>query len=130
MFKHKELEYVLLPYLEIGMYEPKSGTSNEVVVVNFYVKEEEVLDDLKTFIDYMPLKKIVDVTTSDYSDSEGRYSVYIELFLDGNVWEEIMRIVLELGMVSGLENWKVKLYKKESKDIKISDVTDMFAKTK
>jgi hypothetical protein len=128
MFKYKDLEYVLLPYAEIGMYEPKSGTSTEMVVFNFYTKEEEVLKELKTFISYMPIDSLVDVSSSDYSDTEGRYIVYVELFLNKDTWMDMMRIILELGMSSGLDNWKVKIYKKESKKINIDDLKKLFEK--
>jgi len=128
MFKHKDLEYVLFPYLEVGMYDPKSGKNSEMLVVNFYVKEEDVLSDMKSFINYMPLTQLVDVTTIDYSDTEGRYTVYIELFLNDKTWDDIMRILLELGMVSGLDNWKVKIYKQESKKIDINDIKTYFEK--
>lgn len=128
MFKHKDLEYVLLPYLEVGMFEPKSGTNAEMAVVNFYVKEEDVLSDMKSFINYMPLTQLVDVTTIDYSDTEGRYTIYIELFLNDKTWTDIMRIILELGMVSGLDSWKVKIYKQESKKVNIEDIKKYFEK--
>lgn len=128
MFKHKDLEYVLLPYLEVGMFDPKSGTNKEMVVVNFYVKEEDVLSDMKSFINYMPITQLVDVTTIDYSDTEGRYTIYIELFLNEKTWDDIMRILLELGMVSGLDKWKVKIYKQESKKIDINDIKTYFEK--
>jgi len=129
MFKHKDLEYVLLPYLEVGMYEPKSGTNSEMVVVNFYVKEEDVLKDIRNFVNYMPLKQLVDVTTIEYSDGDGRYSVYIELFLNEQTWTDIMRILLELGMASGLDNWKMKIYKQDSKKVDINDVRQFFEKS-
>lgn len=128
MFKHKDLEYVLLPYMEVGMFEPKSGTNKEMVVVNFYVKEEDVLVDMKNFINYMPITQLVDVTTIDYSDTEGRYTIYIELFLNEQTWADLMRVLLELGMVSGLDNWKVKIYKQESKKINIDDIKKFFEK--
>ena len=128
MFKHKDLEYVLLPYIEVGMFEPKSGTNKEMVVVNFYVKEEDVLVDMKNFINYMPITQLVDVTTIEYSDTEGRYTIYIELFLNEQTWADLMRVLLELGMVSGLDNWKVKIYKQESKKINIDDIKKFFEK--
>jgi len=126
MFKYKDLEYVLLPYAEIGMYEPKSGTSAEMVVFNFYTKEEEVLKELKSFISYMPIDSLVDVSSSDYSDTEGRYVVYVEFFLNKDTWKDIMRVILELGMSSGLENWRIKIYKKESKRVSIEDIKKIF----
>ena len=128
MFKHKDLQLVLLPYLEVGMFEPKSGSNKEMVVINFYVKEEDVLKDMKSFINYMPLEQLVDVTTTEYADEEGRYIIYIELFLNEQTWNGIMRVLLELGMVSGLDEWKVKLYKQESKKINIDDVKKYFEK--
>lgn len=124
MFKNKELEYVLTPYVEVGMFEPKSGTSSEMVVVSMGVREEQCLPDIKTFINYMPLKGLVDVTTTDYSNEDGEYTIFVELFLDENTWGDILRLVYEMGVVSGLDKWKMRMYKKKEKQITIDEIAE------
>ena len=124
MIKNKELEYVLKPSIEIGMFEPKSGTSKEIVVVNMAVREEACLKDIRTFISYMPLKGLVDVTTSDYSNEDGEYTIFVELFLDKGTWNDIMRLVYEMGTVSGLKEWKMRVYKKHEKTVTIDQISE------
>lgn len=124
MFKNKELEYVLTPTVEVGMFEPKSGTSAEMVVVSMAVREEQCLPDIKTFINYMPLKGLVDATTTDYTNEDGEYSIFIELFLDENTWDDILRLVYEMGVVSGLDTWKMRVYKKKEKKITIEEIAE------
>ena len=50
-----------------------------VIVVNFFVKEENVLSGIQDYIEYIPLKTFISVSTSNYVDEDGFYLVYIEI---------------------------------------------------
>ena len=47
------------------MFNPKSGSDNDILVVNFFVKEESVLNSISTFIEYMTLNTYIATSHSN-----------------------------------------------------------------
>lgn len=130
MLKHGDLKYVTKPLLEVGMFHPKSGTDKEVVVVSFYIDEREVLNDVVTFFNYTAVKNIIDVTYSKHIDEDGFYTVYIEMSISKNSFQDVMRILYDLMKSSDLDEWEVKIYKKKPYTLNCETVEGFFTEDK
>ncbi|ASV44088.1 hypothetical protein PBI_SCTP2_73 [Salicola phage SCTP-2] len=115
MLRYEDLEYILRPYIEIGMYYPKSGNTDDITVVNFYISERNALEDIITFINYMPLKTLIDVSHSNYINNNFEYVIFVELTNSSNTFDDILRLCYELMSTSNLEEWDLKVYGKHSK---------------
>lgn len=126
MFRHEDLEYVLRPYLEVGMFYPKSGEMENITVVNFYISERNILDDMVTFVNYMPLVNLIDVSYSNYINEDFEYLIYIELSNSDDTFDDIIRLCYELMAVSGLDEWSIKVYKKEEKTYTYEQIKSYF----
>lgn len=126
MIKFGELEHVLDNYCEVGMYNPKSGTGDEVVVVNLFFTEEDAAKDLKIFLDYMPLD-IIDVTADGILDGQ-YYKIFIELENNKDLFKNVARILRDCSGLGNIEEWIVKAYRSEERTIKVEDLEKLFEK--
>jgi len=96
--RHKELEGQILPLISIDEFEPKTGTTEEVIVVAFFAKDELPAFDLDEFID----KGVIDFLDSEVSpnpNEDGYYLVFVEFKRQPNFW-------LKTGDI----NWRVQPY--------------------
>lgn len=126
MIKFGELEHVLDNYCEVGMYNPKSGTDDEIVVVNLFFTEEDAARDLKIFLDYLPID-IVDVTVDSVLDDRF-YKIFIELENNKDLFTSVGRILRDCSGLGNIEEWKVKVYRSEERTIKVKDLDKIFEK--
>lgn len=122
MIRHGELVYITKPLIEIGMYNPKSGSDDDVIVVNFFVKEENVLSGIQDYIEYIPLKNFISVSTSNYVDEDGFYLVYIEIEKTESLFDDFVFIVKELSNLTSFDEWTIHVYKKQARKIKVSEL--------
>lgn len=96
MIKHGDLKYVLHNTCEIGMYDPKSGTSKEVIVLSFRIKEEDALKDTCFFIEYIPCSNYISSTHSTFPDDDGYYTVFVELENNEKTFDQIIKIIKQV----------------------------------
>ena len=127
MLHYGELEDVLDNYCEIGMYDPKSGTDDEIVVINLFFTEEDAGRDLKQFIEYMPIN-IVDVTVQNTMYDEF-YKIFIELEKDNELFKNVCRILRDCAGLAEIDEWRIKVYRKEEHTISIDDIEKIIGKT-
>lgn len=120
MIRYGDLEHVLDNYCELGMYDPKSGTDSEIIVMNLFYSEEEAGRDLKQFIEYMPID-VVDVTIQN-NMHEDNYKIFIEIEKTSSLFEKVIRILRDCAGLAEIEEWKVKVYRQEEKTIKVEDL--------
>lgn len=122
MIKYKDLEYVLAPVIEIGTYNPKSGSPGEVVVVCLHVKDSAPIRDIKRFIEFMAIDNLVDVSTRDIVNEDGYYIIFVELFLNKSTWDDIVKVMHELGSISGFTDWNIRVYKHEARNVPLEKI--------
>lgn len=128
MLHFGELEDVLSNYCELGMYDPKSGTDEEILVMNLFFSEDEAGRDIKQFIEYMPFD-IVDVTVQD-NMYDNQYRIFIELEKTSGLFETICQILRDCAGLANIEEWKVKVYRKEEKTITVEGLDKMLGDKK
>lgn len=128
MIRYGELQYVSRPLAEVGMYNPKSGTDKDLVVVNFFSKEEDSLRKIEIFVEYMALKTYVSVSTSSYMDEDGYYTIFVELEKNEKTFSDILSLIKQFSNLTLYEEWNVHIYKKQKKKIKLEDIKRVLVK--
>jgi hypothetical protein len=107
--RFEELEGMVLPLISIDEFEPKTGTTEEVIVVAFFCRDELPAIDLDEFLD----KSVIDFLDSEVSpnpNEEGYYLVFIEFKRQPNFWMKLFDMVKDIENVSGGMDWKVQPY--------------------
>lgn len=107
--RHLELKDQVIPLLSIDEFEPKSGTTEEVIVVTFFCKDELPAIDLDEFID----KSVIEFLDSEVSpnpNEDSFYLVFVEFKRQPNFWMKLYDLVKDIENVSGKIKWRVQPY--------------------
>lgn len=107
--RHLELSGMVLPLISIDEFEPKMGSTEEVIVISFFCKDELPAFDLDEFID----KSVVEFLDSEVSpnpNEDGLYLVFIEFKRQPNFWIKLYDLVKDIENVTDKINWKVQPY--------------------
>lgn len=127
MLHYGELEDVLMNYCELGMYDPKSGTDDEILVMNLFYTEEDAGRDIKQFIEYMSIE-LVDVSTQN-NMHEDNYKIFIELEKNSSLFKNVCTILRDCAGLGNIEEWKIKVYRKDEKTISVEDMEKILGET-
>lgn len=129
MIKYGELEYVLHDTCEFGMYEPKTGTPEEMVVLSFRVREEETLKDMCFFIEYIPLTTFISASHSTFPDDDGYCSVFVELTASEKTFDEALKVAYQVyNNLAASEKLKITVYPNTTHEFDISDLREKLKK--
>ena len=79
------------------------------------VEEENVLSGIQDYIEYIPLKTFISVSTSNYVDEDGFYLVYIEIEKTESLFDDFVFIVKELSNLTSFDEWTIHVYKKQAR---------------
>jgi len=107
--KNGDLAGTILPTVSIDEFEPKAGSTKEVIVVAFYFTDKEPAEDLNTFIQRGFIDTL-DVEVSPNTDEEGRYLVFVEMSRDDTFPNKFKALLKDVKNVSGEMDWEVKPY--------------------
>jgi hypothetical protein len=110
--RHEELQGMVVPLISIDEFEPKTGTTEEVIVIAFFCKDEVPAYDLDDFID----KGIVEFLDSEVSpnpNEDNFYLVFVEFKRQPNFWMKLFDLVKDIENVTGKMGWKVQPYLSE-----------------
>lgn len=127
--RHLELAKMVLPLISIDEFEPKTGTTEEVIVVSFFCKDELPAIDLDEFIDKSVLE-FLDSEVSPNPNEDGLYLVFVEFKRQPNFWTKLRALVKDIENVTDKIKWRVQpylvdqlyaLHDKELHDVVITD---------
>ena len=107
--KQGDLNDTVLSKVSIDEFEPKTGESKDVLVLGFHVLEQNVGDDLYSFLN-SSVFEIRDVEVSPNPNKSGYYMVFIEMDRNENVLENIRSIIKDVENISGKLSWKGKTH--------------------
>lgn len=107
--KQGDLNDTVLSKVSIDEFEPKTGDSKDVLVLGFHVLEQNVGDDLYSFLN-SSIFEIRDVEVSPNPNKSGYYMVFIEMDRNENVLENIRSIIKDVENISGKLTWKGKTH--------------------
>jgi hypothetical protein len=110
--KNGDLAGTILSTVSIDEFEPKAGDTKEVIVVAFYLNDQEPAEDLNTFIQRGFIDTL-DVEVSPNTDEEGRYLVFVEMSRDDTFPNKFQALLKDVNNVAGDMEWEVKPYLSE-----------------
>lgn len=118
--KNGDLAGTVLPDVSIDEFEPKAGNESEVIVVAFYLDDQNPADDLNTFIQRGAIDTL-DVEVSPNTDEEGRYLVFVEMSRDETFPQKFQALLKDVKNVAGDIDWKVRTYMTDKTVYKYND---------
>lgn len=107
--KNGDLAGTVLPDVSIDEFEPKAGDEKDVIVVAFYLNDQNPADDLNTFIQRGFIDTL-DVEVSPNTDEEGRYLVFVEMSRDDTFPNKFQALLKDVGNLTGDMDWRVKTH--------------------
>lgn len=107
MLKRHALKGTVIPLISVDEFEAKSGTDEEVLVIAFYMDDEDPAKDLDSFIERSPFD-IIDVDVSPNPDENGNYLVFVEVKRQPGIGELFKELVTDIENVTDKMDWKVK----------------------
>jgi hypothetical protein len=111
---HDDLHSLIDPIASIDEYKSKIGNDENIIVIAILIKDKEPADDLSDFIETR--RGVLDVDTSIGPDTDGMYTVYIEINRDSKCFYMIDDILTDIQQVdSEIEAWKFKSYEYKGK---------------
>jgi hypothetical protein len=105
-----DLKELVLPLISIDEYKSKLGNDKEVIVVAFFVEDEDPANDLSRFIE-KGANKILDTEPSPAPNEDGYYLVFVEYPRGDKFPEELMELIGEIKVLVDVDIWKFKPYK-------------------
>jgi len=118
--KNGDLHGTLKPEVSIDEFEPKSGSQDEVIVVAFYLDDEDPAKDLNTFIQRGFIDTL-DVEVSPNTDDHGNYLVFVEMNRDESFPNKFQALLKDIENVAGELDWKVSTYLSDGKTFQFND---------
>ena len=108
--KHLDMENQVVPTLGIDVYKSKIGYDNEIITLDFTVKQKMVAEDLTAWLE-KGYDWIIDCEPSPGEITNGRYLVFVEINRRTNAANRIVDMINDLETLTGLtaEDWRVKI---------------------
>ena len=104
--RENDLQNTVLKKISVDEFEPKTGTSEDVLVLGFQLSENLPSKDLYKFLNNSIIE-MRDIEVSPNPNPDGYYMVFCELDRQENVLDNIKGIVKEVERLSGKLNWEV-----------------------
>lgn len=108
--RHGELKGLVIPMVGIDKYQPKVGKESEVIVVSFYVKDQQAALDLEKFLE-MGNTQTLDTETSPNPDDDGHYLVFVEIKRDKRFWINLRLLLRDIENTTEKVKWSADIYK-------------------
>ena len=99
--KEGDLKHTMLKKVSIDEFEPKTGETQDVMVVGLYLNETAPAKDLYHFINNSVID-IRDVEVSPNPNPDNFYMVFMELDRNENAFGVVKDIIKEVERLSGL----------------------------
>jgi hypothetical protein len=105
-----DLDGMILPIIAIDDFESK--IDDKVIVLAFYVKNEEAAEDLSVFLERSANKDILDTEVSNTPNKDGNYLVFVEIDTKNKSINDLCDIICHIKEIatrlSDTKSWKIK----------------------
>jgi hypothetical protein len=108
--KAKDLESFVNNVFLVDTYKSKMGEDRDVAVLSFRVKDRLPALDLMEFIE-RGYSFVLDADISSGEESDGQYSVFVEVERDKHLAENIKEVIEGVGKLTGIDNWRFRYHK-------------------
>ena len=92
---HNDLSNLVNTTISVDQYKSKLGEDENIIVIAFIVMDIEPAQELSQFLETGHDTFDIDVSTGPNTD--GHYSVYVEINRDSNAWNSINNIVKDVS---------------------------------
>lgn len=103
-----DLNDLVLPFLDIDTFESKIDDAR-VVVVAFYVLDQDPADDLNRFIERSNVPTL-DIETSPAPTEDGYYVVFVEMDRNRDLPEMLMQLMGQIENLTNVSKWQFKTF--------------------
>jgi hypothetical protein len=122
--KAKDLEGLVQNTFLIDTYKSKMGEDRNVAVISFRVKDRLPALDLMEFIE-RGYGFVLDADISSGEESDGKYSVFVEIERNRRLPENIKEIIEGISRLTGENNWRFRYHKDwQGKDFSLENITE------
>ncbi len=119
-----DVKYLVSDTFMIDTYKSKMGEDRDVAVLSFRVKDRLPALDLMEFIE-RGYGYVLDADISSGEESDGKYSVFVELERNKKLPEHIEEIVSGLRKLTGIDEWRYRYHKEwKGKDYNLQNITE------
>ena len=110
--RHGDLKHTIDANISIDRYKSKIGDDDQVVVLGFKVMNEEVANDLVSFIE-SGYNWVLDANKSPATDSNGKVTVFVEFNRRTNAPNRIMNLLYDINHLTEDLKWTFSYYKQK-----------------
>ena len=122
--RSSDLEHLVSDTFMIDTYKSKMGEDRDVAVLSFRVKDRLPALDLMEFIE-RGYGYVLDADISSGEESDGKYSVFVELERNKRLPEHIEEIVSGIQRLTGITDWRYRYHKNwKGKEYNVQNVTE------
>lgn len=122
--KAKDLEGFVNNTFLIDTYKSKMGEDRDVAVISFRVKDRMPALDLMEFIE-RGYGFVLDADISSGEESDGRYSVFVEIERNRRLPNNIKEIIEGITRLTGVEDWRFRYHKDwQGTDFTVESITE------
>jgi len=105
-----DLKDMIRPMFEVDTYRSKMGEDKDVCVLTFQIKDRYPAKDMMEFVE-KGYPFVLDADVSSGENTDGEYSVFVEILRTPKIAEEIRDLTYGLEKLTGINDWKFKYYK-------------------
>jgi hypothetical protein len=120
----KDLQGLVQNTFLIDTYKSKMGEDRNVAVLSFRVKDRLPALDLMEFIE-RGYGFVLDADISSGEESDGKYSVFVEIERNRRLPENIKEIIEGISRLTDEKNWRFRYHKDwQGKDFSLENITE------
>jgi len=112
-FNRDDLKGMISNRISVDEFNPKSGTTQEVIVIGIFSAEIEAVQELNTFIQRGSFE-IIDTEVSPNPGLDGNYAVFIEFKRTHIFVSEFRKFLSDIENLTGKLKWEADIYTHES----------------
>lgn len=124
--EHGDLESLVSPRLSIAEFEPKTGNEEDVIVIGFYVKDENPAEDLASFIE-KSVVDILDTEVSPASDENGEYMVFVEIKKE-DMMKKVFELIQDVTRLVNIDEWTMEFYQGSTQKVTLNQIEEWLKK--
>jgi len=100
--EYKDLVGLVKPVVFIDEFEPKMGEVSDIIVVSFFVRDQQAANDLMNWWE-KGYDFVVDADVSPGELKPGRYLVYVEIRRRSNAGQNVWQLLSDLNTLTEFE---------------------------
>jgi hypothetical protein len=122
--RFNDLENLVNNTFLIDTYKSKMGEDRDVAVLSFKVKDRLPALDFMEFIE-RGYGFVLDADISSGEESDGQYSVFVEIERNKNLASNINQIIEGLSRLTGVDSWRFRYHKDwKGKEFNIQNISE------